>query len=342
MQQASHRANHKKHSTGSKSLKISRPWWCIAGCVGLTCYLAMVRIKGGILLQCTVTQRLHKKLHCLHSVKSLASFYLAKLEPKNFLTLSWRRKLKNKWPWSMVHSKKQLQLMTLLFNMLIWGPPGTGKTMMAQRLARSSGLDFIYFSVHHLISFHSKKHWSNCTNYLNIQKEPVKNSDIIDEAERLLGKRSPGMQKKQPRFWLTSWPIWVLKPMIICNALSNRPEDLDEAFLSRCDYRLFVGAPDQDQRERIIKKYVTDYLVNTPPGNACASIATKSGKWYQTKTATAYWPCSWCSERCNDCRHSTPTEGFVAAIFQRWYSKCAAAQYHQQNAYKQWWWCGDA
>ncbi len=173
--------------------------------------------------------------------------------------------------------KKAVSTDDLLFNMLIWGPPGTGKTMMAQRLARSSGLDFIYFSGSSLDQFSLEEALIKLHELFEYPKKTGKKVVIIiDEAERLLGKRSPGMPEKTAKILtdiLTYLGSETSDYMAI--ALSNRPEDLDEAFLSRCDYRLYVGAPDQNQRARIIKKYATDYLFNTPPVTRVPTLAAR-------------------------------------------------------------------
>lgn len=173
--------------------------------------------------------------------------------------------------------KKAVATDDLLFNMLIWGPPGTGKTMVAQRLARSSGLDFIYFSGSSLDQFSLEE---ALIKLHELFEHPKKSGNkvviIIDEAERLLANREKGLPEKTAKILtdvLTYLGTETSDYMVI--ALTNRPEDLDSAFLSRCDYRLFIGAPDQTQRERIIKKYITDYLLTNPPANRVPSLATK-------------------------------------------------------------------
>ena len=44
--------------------------------------------------------------------------------------------------------------------------------------------------------------------------------------------------------------------------LTNRPEDLDEAVLSRCDQRIEIGTPAPAQRRSILDMYVNKYLFN--------------------------------------------------------------------------------
>jgi len=145
--------------------------------------------------------------------------------------------------------KKAVATDDLLFNMLI-GVHGNGKTWCA-RLARSSGLDFIYFSVI-TWSVSLEEHWSNCTNIEYPKRTGKKLVIIIDEAERLLGKRSPGSQKNKPRFWLNLDLFGYWNQWLYGIALSNRPEDLDEAFLSVAIIAC-CGCAGSRSSERIIK-----------------------------------------------------------------------------------------
>lgn len=170
--------------------------------------------------------------------------------------------------------KNAVETDDLLFNVLLWGEPGTGKTMMAQRLARSSGLHFIRFSGSSLDQFSLEEALIKLRELFEYpEKTGQKMVIVIDEVERLLAKRTPNMSEKTAKMLtdiLTYLGTESSDYMVI--ALTNRPEDLDEAFLSRCDYQIYIGSPDQEQRSRIVKKYATDYLLNTPASMRVPSL----------------------------------------------------------------------
>lgn len=74
-------------------------------------------------------------------------------------------------------------------NLMLWGPPGTGKTMFAKRLARESGLEWAYMSGSSFAKFHGGEGiealdelfaWANRSKGLLL---------FIDEAEAFLAQR---------------------------------------------------------------------------------------------------------------------------------------------------------
>lgn len=251
----------------------------IAGCVGLTVLLGYGAYKGvGILASMYGNPTLAQETSLLTIGEKFSQFLLGKkLEPKKLSDVIMTPETEVEMNRIDAALKNAVATDDFLFNMLIWGPPGTGKTMMAQRLARSSGLDYVYFSGSSLDQFSLEEALIKLHELFEYPKRTGKKLVIIiDEAERLLGKRHPGMPEKTAKILtdiLTYLGTETSDYMAI--ALSNRPEDLDEAYLSRCDYQLLVGAPDLNQRARIIKKYVTDYLLTTPPATRAPSIVTK-------------------------------------------------------------------
>ncbi|MBA2306537.1 AAA family ATPase [Candidatus Dependentiae bacterium] len=148
-------------------------------------------------------------------------------------------------------------------NIMLWGPPGTGKTMVAKRLARSCGLDYIYFSASDLDKFSLEDALENLT---GIFKAAESNSKkvmvIIDEAEVALVQRRPDLPEKTRKIithLLTYTGTETRDYMIVI--MTNRPEDIDEAVLSRIDAQLFVGIPKDTEREGIIKLYINKFLI---------------------------------------------------------------------------------
>ncbi len=149
-------------------------------------------------------------------------------------------------------------------NIMLWGPPGTGKTMVAKRLARSCGLDYIYFAASALDKFSLEDALKNIADlFESARKNSKKLMVIIDEAEVALVQRRPDLPEKTRKIitqLLTYTGTETRDYMVVF--MTNRPEDLDEAVLSRVDSRLYIGTPESQQREDIIRLYIKKFLVN--------------------------------------------------------------------------------
>ena len=149
-------------------------------------------------------------------------------------------------------------------NIMLWGPPGTGKTMVAKRLARSCGLDYIYFAASSLDKFSLEDALKNIADLFEAAKRnPKKLMVIIDEAEVALVQRRPDLPEKTRKI-ITQLLTYTGTETrdYMCVFMTNRPEDLDEAVLSRVDSRLYIGTPEDEQREGIVNLYIQKFLVN--------------------------------------------------------------------------------
>jgi SpoVK/Ycf46/Vps4 family AAA+-type ATPase len=152
-----------------------------------------------------------------------------------------------------------------LKNVLLYGPPGTGKTMCAMRVAHSCGLEFIYFSASALESLSLEEGLRQLTELFRFaQNSPKKLMIIIDEAEKLFAnrKRPGGISDKTSSLLthvLTYTGTETRDYMVV--ALTNLPEHLDAAFLSRCDDRIRIGLPGPDERRDILQKNIEKELI---------------------------------------------------------------------------------
>ena len=149
-------------------------------------------------------------------------------------------------------------------NLLFWGPPGTGKTMIALRMARSCGLHYIYFSASMLDQYPVEEAIKKLTELFTFaQNSNQKLMIVVDEAEVLFADRGKNLTDKTRKLLthlLTFTGTESRNYMMVL--LTNRPEDLDEAVLSRCDQRIEIGTPAPAQRRSILDMYVNKYLFN--------------------------------------------------------------------------------
>ncbi|KAF2314198.1 hypothetical protein GH714_024018 [Hevea brasiliensis] len=114
---------------------------------------------------------------------------------------------------------------------LLFGPPGTGKTMLAKAVATEAGANFINISM----------------------------SSITSKVDSMLGRReNPGeheAMRKMKNEFMVNWDGLRTKDTerVLVLAATNRPFDLDEAVIRRLPRRLMVNLPDAPNRAKILK-----------------------------------------------------------------------------------------
>ncbi|KAJ0394969.1 hypothetical protein P43SY_010125 [Pythium insidiosum] len=145
---------------------------------------------------------------------------------------------------------------------LLHGPPGTGKTMLANAIAGESGASFLRISAPEIVSGMSGESEQKVR---DLFEEAIANAPsiiFIDEIDAITPKRETsqrGMEKRIVAQLLTSTDSLNLantggKPVLIIGA-TNRPDALDSALrrAGRFDREICLGIPDEAARERILQ-----------------------------------------------------------------------------------------
>ncbi len=142
-------------------------------------------------------------------------------------------------------------------NILLYGPGGTGKTMIAKYIARNSGTNYVMMSGGDLAQFIRKGQHVTKLNelmeWINKQHEPT--VLFIDECEALCKNRSRVTRPEDLELvnaFLNHTGEASKKLMLI---MATNDKDLDPAVLSRCDYKLPVLPPAKPERIKILNKY---------------------------------------------------------------------------------------
>lgn len=169
-------------------------------------------------------------------------------------------------------------------NVLFYGPPGTGKTMIAQRIARSSGIEYIYFAASALEQFTLEEALIKLTELFEFAKHSDKKlMIIIDEAENLFADRTKGLPEKTAKMLthlLTYTGTESRDYMVVL--LTNLPSLLDSAVLSRMDQQIEIAAPALEQRIGILNKYITELLIENKPEVMELSLLGKAASWFSS------------------------------------------------------------
>jgi len=184
---------------------------------------------------------------------------------------------------------------------LLHGPPGTGKTMLAQRLATGCGMDYAIISGGDVAplgeaavtELNTLMEWASST--------PAGMVLFIDEAEAFLQARSSGMAAAgvaaATRLNVMSTLLHhtgqaSTKLMLVL--ATNRPSDLDDAILDRLDVQVHLDVPDAAARVRLCRqlfhRHITKLAGCTAVAETTASSPVPSAATLQAEAASAATP----------------------------------------------------
>ncbi|CAI9302487.1 unnamed protein product [Lactuca saligna] len=146
---------------------------------------------------------------------------------------------------------------------LLFGPPGTGKTMLAKAIANEAGASFINVSMSTITSKWFGEDEKNVRALFTLAAKVSPTIIFVDEVDSMLGQRTrvgehEGMRKIKNEF-MSHWDGLLTKTgeRILVLAATNRPFDLDEAIIRRFERRIMVGLPSVENRETILKTLLT-------------------------------------------------------------------------------------
>ncbi|KAK9665375.1 hypothetical protein RND81_14G108200 [Saponaria officinalis] len=142
---------------------------------------------------------------------------------------------------------------------LLFGPPGTGKTMLAKAIANEAGASFINVSMSTITSKWFGEDEKNVRALFSLAAKVSPTIIFVDEVDSMLGQRTrvgehEAMRKIKNEF-MTHWDGLLSKAgeQILVLAATNRPFDLDEAIIRRFERRIMVGLPGVENREKIMR-----------------------------------------------------------------------------------------
>lgn len=153
--------------------------------------------------------------------------------------------------------------LTIPNGMLLYGPPGCGKTFFAKHFAEEVGFNYMEIKPSTL-----KSRWVNATqeNIGKMFQEAEKNAPtiiFIDEMNELVPNRDSGdvheMSRSAVNEMLAQMDRTGEKGIFIIGA-TNYPNMIDPAILraGRLDKKYYIGPPDKEAREKMFELYLKD------------------------------------------------------------------------------------
>ncbi|XP_009144560.1 uncharacterized protein LOC103868207 isoform X2 [Brassica rapa] len=141
---------------------------------------------------------------------------------------------------------------------LLFGPPGTGKTMLAKAVATEAGANFINISMSSITSKWFGEGEKYVKAVFSLASKIAPSVIFVDEVDSMLGRReNPGeheAMRKMKNEFMVNWDGLRTKDRerVLVLAATNRPFDLDEAVIRRLPRRLMVNLPDATNRSKIL------------------------------------------------------------------------------------------
>ena len=161
---------------------------------------------------------------------------------------------------------------------LLWGPPGCGKTLLAKAVANESKANFISVKGPELLNKYVGESERAVRQVFTRARSSIPCVLFFDELDALVPRRDDALSEASSRVvntLLTELDGLSAREGIYIVAATNRPDIIDPAMLrpGRLETLLFVGLPGPEERVEILKALIK----KTPIDVRLAEVATNAG-----------------------------------------------------------------
>lgn len=173
--------------------------------------------------------------------------------------------------------------------LLLYGPPGNGKTLIASAVAAEANATFFNISAATLVSKHFGEAEKLMRALFLVAAERSPSIIFIDELDSILSKRSSEEHEASRRL-KTEFMVQFdgvgskgSQSHVVVIGATNIPDQLDDAVIRRLTKRIFVGTPETDTRRELIESLLAKHthslteaqknkVIKATEGYSCSDI----------------------------------------------------------------------
>jgi len=148
--------------------------------------------------------------------------------------------------------------------LLLFGPPGNGKTLLARALAAEASSNLINISSSSLTSKWLGEGEKMVKALFSVARHVQPSIIFIDEIDALLSERRSGehegVRRIKTEFLLQFEGMTTgQQERVVVVAATNRPQELDDAALRRFTKRVYVRMPDEETRRQLVTQLLAKH-----------------------------------------------------------------------------------